>query len=358
MSSTRRSYVPLLILIAGGTASGKTESAMRIATGLAGGKPFAVIDTENGRALHKADDYTFKHAELDEPFTPERYAEAVKAADAAGFPVIVIDSGSHEYEGIGGVLDLQAAGVRADGAARERTHVVVDRAEARHKRLCSSSSARARTSSCACAPRTRSRSSSKATRRSCGRRSRSSARRAGSRSARSGSRSRRRSALLLTADAPGVPKPIKLERRHGAKYHRDGQILQENYARGARDLAQVWAQEFETLALIPEDQRGVAVGNLVIVRGRDLQEASRCPRSPTGSRQTQPVVVYRPSTPQWPAEVARYALAIGCVLGVAVALFAVMVATGILLVGLAHVVLAATWGVPAIVTAACLLVRR
>jgi hypothetical protein len=113
---------------------------MRIATGLAGGKPFAVIDTENGRALHKADDYTFKHAELDEPFTPERYAEAVKAADAAGFPVIVIDSGSHEYEGIGGVLDMQTAGVRADGQ-RERADVVVDRAEARHKRSCSSSSA-------------------------------------------------------------------------------------------------------------------------------------------------------------------------------------------------------------------------
>lgn len=80
---------------------------MRLATGLAGGKPFAVIDTENGRALHKADDYTFQHANLDEPFTPERYAEAVKDADAAGFPVIVIDSGSHEYEGVGGVLDIQ-----------------------------------------------------------------------------------------------------------------------------------------------------------------------------------------------------------------------------------------------------------
>lgn len=103
----RRADVSLLILLAGGTASGKTESAMRLATGLAGGQPFAVIDTENGRALHKADDYTFKHATLDEPFTPERYAEAVKAADAAGFPVIVIDSGSHEYEGVGGVLDIQ-----------------------------------------------------------------------------------------------------------------------------------------------------------------------------------------------------------------------------------------------------------
>lgn len=104
----KRQDAALLIVLAGGTGSGKTESAMRLATGLAGGKKFAVIDTEAGRALHKADDYNFDHADLKEPFTPERYGEAVKAADAAGYPVIVIDSGSHEYEGEGGVLEIQA----------------------------------------------------------------------------------------------------------------------------------------------------------------------------------------------------------------------------------------------------------
>ncbi|MCR4341998.1 MAG: zeta toxin family protein, partial [Gemmatimonadaceae bacterium] len=62
-----RANAPLLILLAGGTGSGKTESAMRLATGLSGGKPFAVIDSENGRALHKADDYKFKHTTIDEP---------------------------------------------------------------------------------------------------------------------------------------------------------------------------------------------------------------------------------------------------------------------------------------------------
>jgi len=130
-----RADVQLLILLAGGTGSGKTESAMRIATGLAGGQPFAVLDTENGRALHKADDYTFKHAALDEPFTPERYAEAVKDADDAGFPVIVIDSGSHEYEGIGGVLDLQREEFARMGSREGARMASWIEPKARHKRF-------------------------------------------------------------------------------------------------------------------------------------------------------------------------------------------------------------------------------
>lgn len=103
----KREDTRILLGLAGGTGSGKTESAMRIATGLAGSKPFAVIDTESGRALHKADDYKFKHGDLAAPFTPERYWEAISAADQAGYPVIVIDSFSHVWEGVGGVLEMQ-----------------------------------------------------------------------------------------------------------------------------------------------------------------------------------------------------------------------------------------------------------
>lgn len=108
-----RQDVPLLILLAGASGSGKTESALRLATGIAEHRPFAVIDTENGRALHKADDYTFSHTDFQPPYTPERYAEAIR--DAAAFPVIVIDSGSHEYDGEGGVLDSQLAELKRLG---------------------------------------------------------------------------------------------------------------------------------------------------------------------------------------------------------------------------------------------------
>ncbi len=100
-----RESIGLWINMIGGTGSGKTFSAMRLAAGIAGDKPFAVIDTENRRALHYADRFKFDHAELRPPFRPSAYAEAVIAADEAGYPVIVIDSGSHVWAGEGGILD-------------------------------------------------------------------------------------------------------------------------------------------------------------------------------------------------------------------------------------------------------------
>lgn len=105
----RRENVSLLIGLAGGTGSGKTYSAMAIAKGLAGGRRFAVIDTEAGRAKHYADGFEFDHGDLTAPFEPARYAEAIAAADTAGYPVILVDSFSHEHAGDGGLLDMHEA---------------------------------------------------------------------------------------------------------------------------------------------------------------------------------------------------------------------------------------------------------
>jgi hypothetical protein len=100
-----RGNIGLLLMVAGGTGSGKTWSAMELAKGMALGKRFAVCDTERGRAAIYADSFDFDSFELAAPFTPERYLEVVLAAEAAGYPVLVIDSQSHEWEGPGGLLD-------------------------------------------------------------------------------------------------------------------------------------------------------------------------------------------------------------------------------------------------------------
>jgi hypothetical protein len=104
-----RQNVSLLIGLAGASGSGKTYTAMRLAKGIAGDKPFAVIDTEAGRAKHYAEDFRFDHGDLKAPFSPHAYAEAIAAADAAGYTVIVVDSCSHEHAGTGGILDMQEA---------------------------------------------------------------------------------------------------------------------------------------------------------------------------------------------------------------------------------------------------------
>ena len=104
-----RENVPLLIGLSGGTGSGKTYTAMRLAHGIAGDQPFAVIDTEASRAKHYADVFRFNHGDLTPPFTPGRYADAIAAADQAKYPVIVVDSMSHEWAGEGGILDAQEA---------------------------------------------------------------------------------------------------------------------------------------------------------------------------------------------------------------------------------------------------------
>ena len=120
----KRENVGLLIGLAGGTGSGKTYTAMRLASGIAGEKPFALIDTESRRGLHYADKFAFDHAELRPPFRPDAYAEAIVEADKAGYPVIVVDSTSHVWAGEGGVLDWQEEELErmagSDYAKRER----------------------------------------------------------------------------------------------------------------------------------------------------------------------------------------------------------------------------------------------
>lgn len=102
----------LLIGLAGASGSGKTYSAMQLATGICGSDPFLVLDTEARRALHYADQYNFEHQELGPPFHPSKYLDSVRAGAERGFRCIVIDSASHEWEGEGGVIEQAEADPR------------------------------------------------------------------------------------------------------------------------------------------------------------------------------------------------------------------------------------------------------
>lgn len=101
-----RDDTSLLIGIAGASGSGKTMSALRMATGLAQGDPIYFIDTEAKRGLHYAQEFKFKHLDMRPPFTPEAFAGAISTAEKAGAKVIIIDSMSDEYEGMGGLQEM------------------------------------------------------------------------------------------------------------------------------------------------------------------------------------------------------------------------------------------------------------
>jgi hypothetical protein len=118
--TAERRNTHLLVALAGASGSGKTYSAMSLAQGICGDEPFAVVDTEAGRALHYADQFNFKHADFAPPFTPERYLEVVKAAEKAGFGAIIIDNMSHEFDGQGGIMEMaDNSSVKGPGAWKD-----------------------------------------------------------------------------------------------------------------------------------------------------------------------------------------------------------------------------------------------
>lgn len=102
----------VIITAYGESGCGKTLSLLRLGRGLVGPKgKLCMIDTETGRGMIYADAIpgSYDYAELTAPFTPERYIEALEAAEEAGYEACILDSGSHEWEGLGGILEIADA---------------------------------------------------------------------------------------------------------------------------------------------------------------------------------------------------------------------------------------------------------
>ncbi|MCC8376427.1 hypothetical protein CKY10_12020 [Photorhabdus sp. HUG-39] len=99
-----RKQAKLRLALTGPSGSGKTYGALTIAKGLGG--TTAVIDTEKGSASLYSDRFNFDVLELSPPFTPERFIEAIGAAQDAGYNNLIIDSITHEWSGTGGCLEM------------------------------------------------------------------------------------------------------------------------------------------------------------------------------------------------------------------------------------------------------------
>lgn len=145
----------LSIGLSGGSGTGKTYTALLMARGIAEvvtgrkGAPIGYVDTENRRALHyKATFPEMHHFDMQAVdangqmvgFGPERWVEVIDAAEAAKLPVLVIDSFSHAWEGVGGVLDLHATTLdrltRGDDSKKDaRSQLAWAEVKPRYRRL-------------------------------------------------------------------------------------------------------------------------------------------------------------------------------------------------------------------------------
>lgn len=145
----------LSIGLSGGSGTGKTYTALLMARGIAEvvtgnpGAKIGYVDTENRRALHYKSVFPemmhFDFKATDDKgqivgFGPERWIEVIDAAEAAELPVLILDSFSHAWEGVGGVLDLHATTLdrltRGDDSKKDaRSQLAWAEVKPRYRRL-------------------------------------------------------------------------------------------------------------------------------------------------------------------------------------------------------------------------------
>lgn len=100
----------LRLALVGPSGSGKTYTALSIAKHIGG--RIAVLDTEHASASKYCDKFEFDTI-CPDTFSPQVYIDAIHAAAKGGYDVIVIDSLSHAWMGVGGALEM------VDNAARK-----------------------------------------------------------------------------------------------------------------------------------------------------------------------------------------------------------------------------------------------
>ncbi len=100
-----RKKAKLRLGIAAPSGAGKTYGALQMAFGL-GGK-VGLIDTEHGSGDLYAHLGDYDIIGIEAPYTVNKYIQAIKAFEQAGYTTIIIDSLSHAWAGDGGLLDKQ-----------------------------------------------------------------------------------------------------------------------------------------------------------------------------------------------------------------------------------------------------------
>ncbi|MCB0745892.1 MAG: AAA family ATPase [Ignavibacteriae bacterium] len=107
LRQSERQSVKLRLGISGASGFGKTYSALLLAYGMTQDwTKIALIDTENSSASLYSDLGNFNVLDLQAPYSPERYIEAIDICEKSNMEVIIIDSITHEWNSTGGCLQI------------------------------------------------------------------------------------------------------------------------------------------------------------------------------------------------------------------------------------------------------------
>lgn len=116
-----KTQAKLRLALAGLAGSGKTYSALAIATGIAkrmreagSAGRIAVLDTEHESASLYADQFDFDTCPIDN-HSPRTYVESIREAEAGGYDILVIDSLSHAWAGKNGALEQKDSAALRSG---------------------------------------------------------------------------------------------------------------------------------------------------------------------------------------------------------------------------------------------------
>lgn len=120
IKQAKRELIWTKVALIAPSGGGKTYSALRLATGMMqelkklgleqNGK-ILLANTEQKRGYYYANEFNYDIVDVDSPHNPEKYVELVEFAVEQKYPILILDSTTHEWEGKGGCLDLhQLAG--------------------------------------------------------------------------------------------------------------------------------------------------------------------------------------------------------------------------------------------------------
>lgn len=126
----KREQVWLKVLLSGASGSGKSYSALKMATGIAAkcNSDIAFIGTEGSRNKYYANEFDYDLLELEEPFECEKYMAAIDEAVKAGYKVLIIDSMTHEWKWLNDIHDKMPGNSFTNwGKLKPRHHKFMDK---------------------------------------------------------------------------------------------------------------------------------------------------------------------------------------------------------------------------------------